>query len=842
MPLEYSFNCPLANGLHARPASHLAEVAARYQSETTLSNRRSGVIANAASVLDLVSAGVLFGDTCLLHISGADEQAAYAAITDFVEHLLEGCDEPLPEIIAPGVAKTPRVLAKEAITCFAGTSVSPGVGVGRIIHASGLVLPGILSEQRAADPELEQQLLNTAMAAVAASIQEQLDHAANPTAAEILRATLALVRDAALSTLLAELIASARHTAAQAVVEAVQQFSTRLRETGSNYLRERVVDLQDIGAQLLEHLTGGKETQQAIVLSSPSVVNAQNLSPRQLLALDRDCLRGLILTDAGETSHAVILARSFGIPTITSASESASLPAGQEVVVDANRGLIITPVTPAVQRFYTREAEHRQKRVDRSAIHTLAAARTKDGKRIEISANIATDAEAALAVAAGAEGVGLFRTEMLFSESQTAPTEDQQFDIYRRAVEGLQGRTLIIRSIDVGGDKPLPYLNLPQEANPFLGYRGLRIYQDHTGVITAQLRAIVRASAYGPVWVMAPMVSTVAEARWFKLRVAEIQAELSAAGVAYDAAMRIGIMIEVPSVALIIDQLSAIVDFYSIGTNDLCQYFFAADRGNPHVSGLAGVRHPAFLRLLQTIADAAQSQGRWLGMCGEMAGDIANAPLLVGLGLDELSLSSPSIPALKAALAQLDYATCSSLLDAALACETAAEVEALLAQFQAAPVRQPLISTDLMQLDADCISKAEVIKELADLLYAAGRTDSPDMLEDEIWAREAAFSTGLGFGFAIPHCKTDSISANSLGVLKLKQPVEWGALDDKPVQIVILLAIRESDASNTHMRIFAKLARKLMAEEFRTALIEARDTTEILSFLMQELEINQEEV
>jgi multiphosphoryl transfer protein len=842
MPLEYSFRCPLANGLHARPASHLAEIVSQFQSQASLGNQRTGAVANAASVLDLVSAGVLLDDPCLLRVAGGDEQAAYNAIVKFIEQRLAGCDEPLPEAVAPGVAQAPRVLAAEAVTCISGTPVSPGIGIGRVVCASGLVLPDELRTQRVTDPAAEQQQLNAALAAVITGMQEQLDRAANPTAAEILRATLALAKDAALSNLLNELTGSARYTAAQAVVEAVQQFSARLRATGSIYLRERVVDLQDIGAQLLEQLTGGAVSQQTIALTGPCVVSAQSLSPRQLLALDRECLRALILTEAGATSHAVILARSFGIPTISSAPDANALVSGCEVVVDANRGLIITPVTPAVRRFYDREAEHRSQRLARSAdsMHTLA--RTKDGQRIEVSANIATDTEAASAVDVGAEGVGLFRTEMIFSECQTAPTEEEQFAIYRRAAEALRGRTLIIRTIDVGGDKPLPFLNLPQESNPFLGYRGLRIYEDHAAIITSQLRAIVRASAYGVVWVMAPMVSTVVEARWFKQRVAEIQAGLAAEGVAFDAALRVGIMIEVPSVALIIDQLSAVVDFFSIGTNDLCQYFFAVDRGNPAVAKLSSVRHPAFLRLLNTIARAAQSHERWLGMCGEMAGILTNAPLLAGLGFDELSLSSPNIPALKSTLAQLDSTACRALLDAALECETAADVDALLTRFQADQARLPLISTELMRLDADCVSKAEVMKELADLLYAAGRTDTPDGLEDALWAREAAFSTGLGFGFAIPHCKTDCISANSLGVLKLRQPVEWGALDDKPVEVVILLAMRESGAGNAHMRIFAKLARKLMAEEFRTALAAARDTGEILTYLLQELEINQEEV
>lgn len=842
MPLEYSFCCPLLNGLHARPASHLAELVARFESVVQLSNERTGTTANAASVLELVSAGMMRGDPCVLHIAGGDEQAALTAIADFIEQRLAGCDEPLPVVIAPGPAHVPRLLSMEAVTCITGTTVSRGIGIGKIVYIGSLLLPEMLRELRAADPAAELLRVREAMAAVIASFEAQLSRAANPTAAEILRATLALAKDAALSELLAELLQTSPRTAEQAVVTAIEQFSVRLRATGSIYLRERVVDLQDIGAQLLEHLTGGIVFQPAPALTVPAVVSASTLSPRQLLALDRKYLRGLILTDAGTTSHAVILACSFGIPTITNAAGAYTLQPEQEVVVDANRGLVITPVTPAVRRFYDREAEQQRRRLARLAVNAQMLAHTKDGKRIEVSANIATDAQALPALAAGAEGVGLFRTEVIFSSSQAAPTEEEQFAIYRSAAEALAGRTLIIRTIDVGGDKPLPYLNLPREENPFLGYRGLRIYQDHANLITSQLRAIVRASAFGTVWIMAPMVSTVEEASWFKQRVAEVQAGLGAEGVAFDATLPVGIMLEVPSAALIIDQLSAYADFFSIGTNDLCQYFFAADRGNPAVAGLASVRHPAFLRLLKTIASAAQSNGRWLGICGEMAGYLDNTPLLVGLGLNELSLNASNISQLKSALALLDTSACQSLLEAALVCESTAEVDSLLAGLRAAQASQPLIRTELIRFDADCLSKAEVINELAGMLHAAGRTDAPDLVEDALWAREEAFSTGLGFGFAIPHCQTDNISANTLGVVKLAQPVAWGAVDDQPVEFVILLAIRESDTSNTHLRIFAKLARKLMAEEFRKAIAAARNPAEIRDCLVQELELYQEEV
>jgi len=842
MALEYSFRCPLIYGLHARPATALAELVQQYASHVTLTNERTGTTADAASVLELVSAGVLHDDPCRLVILGADEAAAHKALARFIAEELPAQDLPLPEPQPRGAATAPRVLAGEEIACITGIAASAGIGIGRVVIVGGLALPEELRAEAPADAEVELMKLQAALNGVCAAMQAQLARSASQTEAAILRASLAIVKDTAFAGQLNELVSKGRRTAAQAVVEAVQSFAARIEATGSAYLRERVVDLQDIGAQLLERLGYRGAAAEEVMLTEPSVVCAAGLAPRQFLALDRRFLRGLVLAGAGTTSHAVILARSFGIPAVVGVQDALAQLAGQEVSVDANRGVVLHPVSPAVRRFYEREMERDRKRKRRDACGVDAPAMTRDRRRVEVSANIATDAEAASALANGAEGVGLFRTEMLLAERDTPPSEDEQFEVYRRAVEAMQGRTVIIRTFDIGGDKPLPYLSLPREENPFLGNRGLRLYAEHGELIDAQLRAIARASAFGPVWVMAPMVSAVEEARWFKARVAQAQGELSAAGVGFDPHMRVGIMVEVPSAALVIDLLSIVVDFFSIGTNDLCQYFLAVDRGNRQVAALHNVRDPAFLRLLKIAADDAHRCGKWIGVCGEMARDVRNTPLLIGLGLDELSLSAPEIPAVKAAVARLDSAECRKLLEQALACDSAASVDALLGKLPSTEVRLPLVSKELIVLDSDSRTKEEVIKELADLLYVAGRTDAPDQLEEALWAREAVYSTGLGYGFAIPHCKSDGVGADSLAMLRLARPVEWGSLDGKPVGFAILLAIRESDPSDTHMRVLAKLARKLMDEGFREALGSAGDAGVMLALLARELEINQDEV
>src|SRR5207248_6656521 len=338
-------------------------------------------------------------------------------------------------------------------------------------------------------------------------------------------------------------------------------------------------------------------------------------------------------------------------------------------------------------------------------------------------------------------------------------------------------RPVIIRTIDVGGDKPVAHLNLPAESNPFLGYRGMRIYAEHRELFRTQFRALLRASAFGKLQVMAPMVSTIEEVIWLKAQVAQSQEELRGQNIQFDPAMPVGIMIEVPSVAFILDQLSAELDFFSIGTNDLNQYFLAVDRDNAKVAALSSVCHPSFIRFLKHIVDGVHANGKWIGMCGEMAGDVRNLPILVGLGLNEISASASQVPALKERISKLSAKSCEELLSRVIACTQAEQVNKILAEEHPSQNSESLLDSNLVIVDSDSESKEEAIRELIDSLFVAGRTEDPDRLEDVVWAREAAYSTGLGHGFAIPHCRSDLINANSIAILKLRRPIEWNSLD-----------------------------------------------------------------
>jgi multiphosphoryl transfer protein len=333
------------------------------------------------------------------------------------------------------------------------------------------------------------------------------------------------------------------------------------------------------------------------------------------------------------------------------------------------------------------------------------------------------------------------------------------------------------------------------------------------------------------------MISSVEEVRWFKEQITQIQSDLLARQIAFDPAMPLGVMIEVPSAAFILDQLATELDFFSIGTNDLSQYFLAVDRGNPKVAALSNVRQPSFLRLLKHIVDDAHRAGKWIGMCGEMAGELQHLPLLLGLGLDEISVAGSDVPVMKERISRLSRDDCQKMFAAALECTEVAQVDALLSSNGRNASTRTLLDRDLVLLESESVTKEEAIREMVDAFYVEGRTDDPDRLEEAIWAREEAYSTGLGDGFAIPHAKTDAVNAGSIGVLKLRKPVEWGSLDNKPVEMVILLAARDSDAGGAQMQVFSRLARKLMDEEFRLELLQVKDPGALVSFFAEELEV-----
>lgn len=831
--LEFVFSCPLPSGLHARPASHLAEAANEFASECTVTNLRNGLVANAKSVLGIIAADIRHGDRCALHLSGPDEHAAHAALRRFVEEALPRCDVPLAGVAAPGRSTTPRLLQAARVNCIFGTPVSRGIGQGHVVILKRMTLPGNLGRQVGIDPTRELERVQQAVSAVRHRIGEKLKYSLTPTGAAVLQADLAMAGDVFLVEKLTEQVLHGK-SAGQAVVETGEFFIDLLGHSENEYIRQRSADIEEICLQLLEEVCGASPAP-AVELHGSSVLVAETLAPQQLLELDRRWLKGLVLEYSGATSHAVILARSLGIPTLAGVRNARLvLTPGGEAVVDANRGFVVSQVSPAVRRFYEREQKTLERRKELWSRHAGKWAITADGKRLEVAANASSGDELTLAFENGADGIGLFRTEMIFLGREEPPSEQEQFAIYSEAVRTAGGRPVIIRTFDIGGDKPVPYLNLPHENNPFLGCRGARIYAEHHELLQSQLRAILRASAAGCVQIMAPMISSLEECLQFKAAVGLAKQHLTQKGVAFQDDIKIGIMVEVPSVAFILDQLSAEVDFFSIGTNDLSQYLFAADRGNPTIASLYTVRHPAFLRFLEQLVEQIHRAGKWVGMCGEMAADVRNLPLLLGLGLDEISVPAADLRELKRAVGKLHTSDGMNLLDRAIACGTAAEVEDLLSAQQ---FHQPesLLSDELVLLGSTSQTKEEVIQEMVDAFYVASRTESRDLVEEAVWAREAEYSTGLGHGFAIPHCKTDAVTANSICVLRLHEPIDWDSIHGEQVRMVVLLALRKSEVASTHMQVFSSLARKLDEEDFRQHLLEFETPEQVTTYLAEQL-------
>jgi fructose-specific PTS system IIA-like component len=832
MIVEYRFTLGLPHGLHVRPASRLAAFCAGLEAQITLTNERTGRRADASSVLELVSTGIEPGDPCLLSAEGPAGRVAVAAVERFVVDELVR-QEAAPVARPPAGTELPRLLRQAANTPYLpGIGASQGVGIGALVRLQpGSLDPGYSTP--ALPPEQERARLDSALQAVEAELLEQIEQ----TESDILRATLAILRDATLRRTIDAALA-AGGSAVQAVRQAIREFSGQLGATGSCYLQERIVELEDLGAELLGKL-GVPTGQTAPQLTAPTVLVAHTLAARVCFELDRAQLRGLVLTGAGPTSHAVILARSFGIPVVCGvAADHATEPGAAAVaVVDGTRGLFWPQAGAVVEQFYRREQARDTERHARLTGLTRQPAVFKDGKRLEIGANLASAAEVPAALAHGAECVGLFRTELFFAGRSEPPGEEEQFQEYRRTLALLQGRPLVIRTLDVGGDKPLPYLSLPHEDNPFLGQRGVRLYGRLAGLFTAHLRAILRASAHGPVKLMAPMITAPGEVRWLRAQVAAAQAELEAAGAAFDRSLPIGAMLETPAAALSVAALSRYCDFFSLGTNDLCQYVMAAERGNPQVAALCDPLQPAFIRLLHSCIAEAHRQGRWIGICGEMAGQLELLPLVAALGPDEISVAIPQIPALKQTLSRLHSNDMHALLSAAMECETAAEVRLLLGS-ATQQEGEPVLAEELVGLDSAAEDKAWVLHELAGMLYSTGRTAAPDAVEEALWAREEEFSTSVGHGVAVPHCKTGAVTVPSLAMLRLERPVGWNDAQGDPVDLVLLLALPAAAGAPAHLRIFARLARRLMDAAFRDTLRGADDARTVVRYLSAELELS----
>lgn len=826
MKNEITFTCQLPNGIHARPANHLEAVCSQFKSQITLKNLRNNNQGSAKSVLSLIGTDTVLNDACLLMIDGEDASRAFEVLSQYIQSEFPLCDEELVVIDDSDVI-LPQSLLRHQPRLIKGKRLSAGIAQGILIRYNEISFSRFdnartnLTFEQAKQRVIESLLGKAEMA----TGQEK----------EIINAHLGIVKDEALDQQVNALLAQG-NTLASAIIAAATAISQTLLESSSDYLKERALDIKDIALQLLINAHPDLNISTDFTLTQPSIVIAAEMTPSQFLGLDRKFLKGVILTQAGATSHTVILARAFTVPAISGIEVDACRQhEGREIFLDGDLGVIAVCPSQPVARYFERAIAIAKKIAVVNQEFANQLAQTKDGKQIEIAANIACTVEAIPAFEKGAEGIGLFRTEMLFMDRGAAPSEQEQFDAYKQVLEAAGDKSVIIRTMDIGGDKPIDYLNLPSEHNPFLGYRAVRIYPQFIALFHTQLRAILRAAQFGRTKVMIPMIQSIEEIRWVKEQIECVKAELEKDGVSFGM-IELGIMVEIPSVAFIMDKFCQEVDFFSIGSNDMTQYLLAVDRDNENVAKLYNSLAPSFLRLVDMVVKGAHARGKWIGLCGELGANKRVLPLLIGAGLDELSMAAPSVAPTKTALRQFDSAQCRQLFTQACDCATLADVESLLDIFSRAQQDKPLLAVECVLLNCDFQSKEETIQTLVGNLGIQNRTDLVNALEADIWAREDVFTTALGNGFAIPHTKSDKIAHSSISIARLNNPVRWSDEEDGNVDFIIMLTLNK-DQGDQHMRIFSALARKLIHESFRSTLKTLTSEDEIIAFLRSELSL-----
>lgn len=657
-----------AHGLHARPAKALSELAQRFAGEVRvrlLGDEGAGV--SAKSLSRLLALGARRGQ--VLEFSAAPEIAddALPALRAAVESGLGEAVEPLLNEVsaAPAMLTEAPVLAPPAGSKLQAVAASPGIAMGPALVR---VMPTFEFAEQGAGAAAERQRLDASLAAIAAQIQRLVDGAGVASIREIFSAHLAMLDDPALrEDVDARLETGASAEAAwQQEIEAAAQRQEALHDA---LLAERAADLRDIGRRVLAHLCGIELPSEP---DEPYVLVMSEVAPSDVAGLDRQRVAGILTANGGATAHSAIIARALGIPAVVGAGEAIlALAQGTPLLLDGDSGLVRIDPDAATRQQAVREREAAQQRRELAHATRLEPALTRDGVQVEVAANIGAAGETAGAVELGAEAVGLLRTELVFMEHAQAPSQAAQEREYRRVLDALAGRPLVVRTLDVGGDKPLPYWPMPAEENPFLGVRGIRLSLQRPEILETQLRALLTSAEGRPLRIMFPMVGTVEEWRAARDLAQRLREEIPVQD------LQLGIMIEVPSAALLAPLLAREVDFFSIGTNDLTQYCLAIDRGHPQLSAQADGLHPAVLRLIAMTVEAAHAHGKWVGVCGELAGDRLAVPLLVGLGVDELSVSPRSIGLVKARVRELDSREVRTLAQQALDLESAAAVRAL---------------------------------------------------------------------------------------------------------------------------------------------------------------------
>lgn len=555
-----------------------------------------------------------------------------------------------------------------------GIGVSPGIAIGKALV---LKEENVSIEQKSTSSQAEElERLQASLASVRKQFEKIKKRAALELGdkAQILDAQILVTQDE-------ELVGAVRGNieggmTAEAALETGVEFYAKILEGMDNeYMRERAADLRDVGGRLIRHLLG-IEQQDLSALTEDCIIVARDLTPSDTASMNKVHVLGFVTNIGGRTSHSAIMARSLEIPAIVGTKDGTSrIKTGDLLILDVKEGEVIIEPDPQQVDLYEKRRAAMEKEKERLLKLKTQPSISADGHQVELAANIGTPKDCEGALHNGAEGIGLFRTEFLYLNRDNLPTEEEQFAAFKSVLKAMAPQPVVIRTLDVGGDKELSYLNLPRENNPFLGYRAIRVCLKQTDIFRTQLRALLKASAYGNLKIMFPMISSLDEVRQAKALFVEVKAELIQEGVTVSAKIEVGIMIEIPAAALISDVLAKEVDFFSIGTNDLIQYTTAVDRTNEGIAHLYTPFHPAVLRLIQMVIENGHQAGIWVGMCGEAAGDPDLIPLFLGMGLDEFSMSAISLLPARELIGRLNLEELKNKVPEILQSGTAQEVE-----------------------------------------------------------------------------------------------------------------------------------------------------------------------
>jgi phosphotransferase system enzyme I (PtsI) len=564
-----------------------------------------------------------------------------------------------------------------------GIAASPGIEIGKAhlikpqqvdINTEAVIEENIDGEIKRFDEAVGLSKLQLKQ------IKEKAEKELGADKAEIFGAHLMILEDPVFLDEIVSKIKTESITADNATSQVVKNYVEIFNNLEDEYMKERAADIKDVGERIVKNILG--VSTDSFIFSEKVIIIAKDLTPSDTAQMDKDKVLAFATDMGGRTSHTAIMARSLEIPAVVGLVDiTEKVQDGDLIVIDGNKGIVsINPDETTLKEYETLKRDYMEYRRQLKELKDLPAETGDKLRRVELSANIGTPRDVKGAIENGAEGVGLYRTEFLYMDRDALPTEEEQFEAYREVIEKMAPRPIIIRTLDIGGDKKLSYLDMPEELNPFMGWRAIRMCLDRPDILKTQLRAILRASIYGNAKIMYPMVSGSEEVCRANAILNEAKQELKAEGISFDEKLEVGIMVEIPSAAVTADILVKEVDFFSIGTNDLIQYTLAVDRMNEHISHLYEPLHPAVLRLIKNVIDASHKAGKWTGMCGEMAGDTSATAILLGMGLDEFSMSAPSIPQVKKIIRSLTYEEAQHIAQKALSMDKPEDIRNMVEQ------------------------------------------------------------------------------------------------------------------------------------------------------------------